>query len=96
MKILRLTSAALAAATIGLTGTAMAGPAANFSAGEQATQRDDKGAVMQVYHRHHYGYHSYYSDYYYAPRYRYYSPYYDSYPYGYYGSPSFNFGIHIR
>jgi hypothetical protein len=92
MKILRITTAALAAATaIGVSGAALAGPAANLSTGAQAAQRDDNGAVQQAYHRHHhYGY--YYSPYYYRPYYRpyYYSPYY----YGY--GPSFNFGIHIR
>jgi hypothetical protein len=92
MKILRITTAALAAATaIGVSGAALAGPATNLSTGEQAAQRDDKGAVQQVYHRHYYGY--YYSPYYYRPYYRPYGYYYDPY---YYGGPSFNFGIHIR
>jgi len=94
MTILRITTAALAAATaIGVSGAAFAGPAANLSTGDQAAQRDDKGAVQQVYHRH-YGYY-HYSPYYYRPYY--YRPY--RYYYGdpyYYGGPSFNFGIHIR
>jgi hypothetical protein len=88
MKIIGIGTAALAAATaIGISGAALAAPAGNLSQGHQ-TARDDKGAVQQAYHRHHYGY--YYSPYYYRPYYRpYYSPY-------YYGGPSFNFGIHIR
>ena len=90
MKILDIGTAALAAATaIGLSGAALAAPAGNLSQGQQ-TARDDNGAVQQAYHRHHYGY--YYSPYYYRP---YYQPYYYA-PYGYYGGPSFNFGIHIR
>ena len=96
MKILRLTTAALAAATaIGVSGAALAAPASNLST-DQQTARDDKGAVQQVYHRYHYGYYNNYPGYYgYYPRYRYYQPYY-GYGYPYYGSPSFNFGIQIR
>jgi len=93
MKILRLTGAALAAAAaIGISGAAIAAPASNLSEGQQATQRDDKNVTqVQYYYRHGY----YYNPYYY-PRY-YYSPYYGyPYGYGYYGSPGFNFGIHIR
>jgi hypothetical protein len=98
MTILKLTSAALLAAGLGFAGAAHAAPAANLSGDQQATQRSDEGAVTPVYHRYHYGYYGYNP--YYYPRYRYYRPYYGyygyPYGYGYYGSPSFNFGIHIR
>ena len=88
MKLIKITTAALATA-IGVSGAALAGPASNLAAGQQTAKTDD--GVTQVYHRrHHYGY--YYSPYYYRPYYR---PYYYN-PYGYYGAPSFNFGIHIR
>lgn len=90
MKILKLTTAALAAATaLGLSGVAMAAPAGNLGNGQQTAKSDD--AVKQVRHRHwHHRHGYYYSPYYYRPYYRpYYTPY-------YYGGPSFNFGIQIR
>lgn len=96
MKILRITTAALAAATaIGVSGAAIAAPATNLATGQQTAQRDDQGTVQQVYHRGYY--HYYYQPYYYQPYYYrpYYRPYYYQ-PYGYYGGPYLNFGIQIR
>lgn len=90
MTILKLSTAALAAATaLGISGAAMAAPAANLGNGQQTANSGD--AVKQVRHRHwHHRHGYYYSPYYYRPYYRpYYTPY-------YYGPPSFNFGIQIR
>lgn len=97
MKLFNLTTAALATA-IGVSGAALAAPAGNLGNGQETAKTDD--GVTPVYHRRHWhGY--YYTPYYYRPYYRpyYYDPYYRPYyyaPYGYYGGPSFNFGIHIR
>jgi hypothetical protein len=96
MSILRLTSAAvLAAASLGLAGTAGAAPA-NLAVDQPAAQRTDDGAVTPVWHRGYY--HYYYGPYYgYYPRYYYYPYYgYPYYYYPYYYGPSFNLGIRVR
>ncbi len=84
----KITAAALAAATaIGLSGAALAAPAAHLDSAPQTAKTD--AAVTPVHHRYWHHRHPYYSSPYY------YRPYY-YYPYGYYGGPSFNFGIQIR
>lgn len=104
MRFLKLTTAALAAATaIGISGAALAGPASNLGKGQESATNNDGVTTVQYYG--YYGYYGYspyyygYRPYYYRPYYYtpYYSPYYSPYYYSpYYYGPSFNFGIRIR
>lgn len=89
MKIIGITTAALAAATaIGISSAALAAPAGNLGSGQQTATKTDGVVQAQYYRYHNHGY-------YYGPYYRpyYYQPYYAPY---YYGPPAFNFGIQIR
>ncbi len=99
MRFLKITTAALAAATaIGISGAALAGPASNLGNGRESATKNDGVTTVQYYG--YYGYSPYYygyrRPYYYTPYY--YTPYYQPYYYSpyYYGGPSFNFGIRIR